>query len=184
MRKKQESNRSVFYRLIQPLLETRHLNSPDYVLLVTTLLILILGLLMLSSATSVIAFESSLDSYTFVRQQLLHGVLPGIILFLFAIRINYKFYKKMHWLFLALTIFLLLLVFIPGIGVVNNGVRSWISIGTITVQTSEIAKLTFILWFSSWLASHKRKIKNFRNTTIPFIIIISLISTLLIMQPD
>jgi len=185
MRKRRKNKRkSIFSALWSPLRESSYGGKPDYVLLGSVSIILVLGLLMLSSATAIIAFERSQDTYFFVRQQLSHGLLPGIVLFFIAIHLDFSIFKKFKWTFFSLTVGLLLVVFIPGLASVRNNVSSWISIGPISLQTSDLAKITFIFWLSSWLISRQKSMDSFTATTLPFIVFVGFVAGLLMMQPD
>lgn len=157
-------------------------HHPDRVLLITVGLLLFLGLIFLSSASSTMAFDRYLDAYRFVKQQLTHGILPGILFFYVAFRIDYKIYNKLSYLWLAVSLILLGLVL--AIGGDFGTAKSWIVVGSISFQPAELVKLLIILFLSSWFISRGRNIKNFKATTLPFIIFLSVISVLIIMQPD
>jgi cell division protein FtsW len=159
-------------------------HQPDYALLILTGIIIFFGLLMLSSATSVKGFQEQGDSYFFIKQQITRGFIPGCILFLLFIRIPFTYLKKFDWLWLLATLVLLVLVFIPGLKVVINGSQSWISVAGVTLQTSEMAKLTFIIYLAIWLESKQKSVKDFRHTFIPFLILLGIICGLILLQPD
>ncbi len=176
--------KSIWQKIWHPLSAHSGPHQPDYILLILTGIIIFFGLLLLSSATSVKGFQEQSDTYYFVKQQITRGFLPGCLLFLLFIRIPYTYLKKLSWLWLALTIGLLILVFIPGLGVVFNGSRSWISLAGIRVQTSELAKLTFIIYLAIWLESKQKMIKDWQHTFLPFLIIVGLTGGLILLQPD
>ena len=170
--------------LFLPLTSYNEGHRPDYILLIIVGIVIFLGLLMLSSATSVLGFDEHEDSYYFLKQQLLRGLIPGLILFFFFIRVNFGKLKKYSWLWLLLTILLLLVVFIPNIGVEVNGAKSWINFFGISIQTSEIAKLTFIIYLAIWLDAKEKNISNPRKVLLPFMILLGIICSLILMQPD
>ncbi len=159
-------------------------HQPDYVLLILTGIIIFFGLLMLSSATSVKGFQEQGDTYYFIKQQMTRGLIPGVILYLLFIRIPFIKLKKFNWLWLAATLVLLIIVFIPGLQVIINGSKSWVSIAGVTLQTSEMAKLTFIIYLAIWLESKQKSIKDFRHTFIPFLILLGVVCGLILLQPD
>jgi len=159
-------------------------NQPDLVLLVVVGFLLFFGLLFLSSASSTLAFGKHHDTYFFVKQQLLHGILPGLLLFYIALRINYKVYEKLAYLFLIVSLILLLLVVFTNLGNQYGTATSWINLGGISFQPSEFVKLFFILFLADWLSKKGNRIKNFKTGTLPFVIILSIISVLIIKQPD
>jgi cell division protein FtsW len=159
-------------------------HQPDYVLLILTGIIIFFGLLMLSSATSVKGFQEQGDTYYFIKQQITRGLIPGAILYLLFIRIPFIKLKKFNWLWLAATLVLLTVVFIPGLRVIINGSKSWVSIAGVTLQTSEMAKLTFIIYLAIWLESKQKSITDFRHTFIPFLILLGIVCGLILLQPD
>ena len=71
--------------------------------------------------------------------------------------------KKFSKLGIIVSIILLALVFIPGIGVENYGAKRWIGLFGITIQPSEIAKFAFVLFASSYLSEHKQDVKKFKT---------------------
>lgn len=161
------------------------MNSKKYKSLYFLFLGLVLfGLIILASASSVVGFTNFGDNYYYFKHQLLFGLLPGLILFFITIRIPYKFWQKnASWLFGA-TLLLLLLVFIPGVGQEHNKAQSWINLGISTLQPSEIAKLALIIYLAAWLAKNKGGSKSFSNGLLPFLIITGIIAGLIALQPD
>ncbi len=170
---------------LEPFVRTRHnVGQPDMVLFIVVGILLFLGLIFLSSASSTQAFYQHHDTYRFVKQQLIHGIIPGLILFYMALRVDYNFYKKFTYLFLGASIILLFLVFISNFKSGFGTAQSWISFGSLVFQPSELVKLLFILFLAGWFDKRGQEMVNFKTTTIPFIIIFLVISFLLIKQPD
>ena len=180
----QRTHESLLGRLLSPIVGHDGSSHVDYTLLIVLCIILFFGLLMLSSATSVLSFERTHNSYTFFKQQLTHGIIPGLLLFFIALRIPYRRYEKIALYLFWLTVGLLLLVFIPHLGVRFNGVTSWIHVAGITVQTSELAKPFFIVWLAAWLAQRNSAMSDLRSVTIPFALQVGFICLLLMLQPD
>lgn len=161
-------------------------HKPDYILITLFWIIVVFGLVMLSSASSVLGYYTkSQDSYWYVKHQLLYGFLPGLILFFIMSRIDYRVWKKIAPLLLLFSIGLLVLVFIPGIGSTSGtSARSWINIFGFSLQPSEIVKLTFLLYLAAWLEKRREKVKDFAYGFLPFLIYLGVVSLLIIMQPD
>jgi len=159
--------------------------KPDYILIGLIFLIIIFGLSVLSSASSVRAFNKFNDIYYFFKHQLVYGFLPGVFLFLFFFHFDYNKLQKHSVSFLVLSLTFLGLVFIPGIGMTLNQARSWLSLGPVSFQPTEIVKLLLILFFAGWFAERESDMtKDFWNGVIPFTIILGLISLPIILQPD
>jgi len=182
IRRKKQNNFTQWF--LQPFTGNRSDgHQPDFVLLGSIALLLFFGLIFLSSASSTLGFFKYQDTYRFVKQQIIHGLLPGLLLFYVAIRINYQYYKKLAWLGLLGSFGLLLLVFITSLSA-DYSAQSWIILGNISFQPTELVKLFLIIFLAAWFEKKGSDIKDFKKTTIPFVIIITLISFLIIKQPD
>ncbi len=157
----------------------------DYSLIALIGIILLFGLVVLSSASGPMGYQKFGDNYHYVKHQLVYGLLPGIFLLLVCLKINYSFWRKRALILLGASLFLLLLVFIPGIGTEYGTARSWISIGGLTFQPSELLKLTFLFYLAAWLeARGERKMKDMNSGLVPFLISLGIVMLLLILQPD
>lgn len=159
-------------------------HQPDYPLLITLAIIVIYGLVMLSSASSVISFEKFGSSNYLLRHQIVYGIVIGITLFLFTAKVDYHIWRKFSFALLALNILLLLAVFLPGIGFESGGARRWIQLGPTLFQPSELLKLTFILYLATLFAKNKEGIKDVAFGLIPFLVIVGSITFLIMLQPD
>lgn len=161
------------------------LAKPDYFMVILVGLIVTFGLVMLSSASSVLSFKRFDSTYYLFFRQLLRGLLPGVILFIILTKIDYRRWEKYSVAFFVASIALLLAVFIPGVGSDFGSAQSWISLGPISFQPSEIVKLFLILSLAGWFAYRGReKTKDFWNGLVPFVIFLAIISLLIILQPD
>jgi len=159
-------------------------HEPDKVLLIVVLVLVFLGVVFLSSASSTLGFYRYDDSYFFVKQQLLHGVLPGLLVFYIMARVNYWHWQKLGPVFLVLSILLLGLVYFTNLGNEYGTARSWIHIGNISFQPSEFVKLFYILYLASWLDHHGKDVRTFGKGFLPFIIVLGIIGFLILAQPD
>jgi len=147
-------------------------------------ILILFGLVMLASATSVVGYEHFDDNYYYLKHQLLYGLLPGLILFFICSKIKYTFWQKNAWLLLLITIILLILVFVPKIGYEINNAKSWIKIGEITFQPTEIAKLTFLIYLAAFFAKTREHVKSFSHGLLPFLFLLGIIIGLTVLQPD
>ena len=118
------------------------------------------------SASKHSAMQQYGDKFFYVKKQAV-GVLLGIVGMFIVFKINYKKYAKFCWIFYFLGLFLLLLVFIPGLGKSSYGATRWIGLGGITIQPSEIAKFCLILFLSVYL-SKIESINNFKRLIFVF----------------
>ena len=136
-------------------------NRMDYILFITVLILLSLGVIMVLSASAPSALSKTGKSYTYFVRQFIFAII-GIGLMLFISKIDYRFYKKYYWAIYAISVFVLLLVLIPGLGKEVNGATRWIEIpGLGQFQPSEITKIGLIIFYAGFLSDHKSEIKDF-----------------------
>ncbi len=158
--------------------------QPDYILIINVLFLVIIGLVVLSSASIVISQDYFDESYYFLKHQLIYGLLLGGIGFFICQRINYRFWKKISFPLIILSISLLALVLFPKIGIEHGGARRWIGLGGLSFQPFEIVKIVFIIYLAG-LLSRKGKDENvIKKSFLPIGIIFSLICILLLLQPS
>lgn len=130
-------------------------------------------------------YERFGDSYYFFKHQLFLGIIPGLIAMTATFLIPYESWKKYAFPMLAVSIGLLILVFIPGIGQdFGTFANSWVAVGGFTFQPSEIAKLTFLFYLAAWMAKQGDQIKDLESGLIPFLVILGVMTTLMLLQPD
>jgi cell division protein FtsW len=153
-----------------------------YILIVIGIL-LITGILMVYSASNAFSREQFSDSLHYLKKQLLYCCL-GLALMLCAMMVDYRIYQRITWIMLAVSFILLILVFVPGIGIKIGGSTRWIKIGKFTFQPVELAKLTLIIYMARFLSQKDEYIESFKRGVLPFLIIISIYLGLLCAQPD
>ncbi len=133
----------------------------DLVFLILVLCLLAFGLIMVASSSYVSALYKYGDSYYFIKRQLIFAV-GGVAVMLAVPRFDYHILRRFALWLLGISIVLLLLVYIPGIGIEVNGARRWLGVGSFRFQPSEIAKLAVILIFSSYMAANYKQMKDFK----------------------
>jgi len=158
-------------------------HEPDRSLLAATFVLIIFGLVMLFSASSIVSFARYGNTYHYFFHQLV-GLGVGLVAFLVVSRIDYQVWKKYAVFFLFFSIILLLLVFIPGIRAEYGTARSWITIFGYSFQPSELVKLSFLIYLATWLEAKKNELGRLSSGILPFLIILGVISGLMIVQPD
>ncbi|MBI4239595.1 putative lipid II flippase FtsW [Candidatus Uhrbacteria bacterium] len=159
--------------------------KPDYIFLASFFILLTIGLIMLSSASVVVSYKKFDNSSYYLIHQILFGLLPGLALFTLFSRIDYHILKRFAFLFLVISLVLLAMVFLPGLGYEYGGARRWMHLGSILFQPSEVVKLTFLLYLAAWLGNRgEKKVGDFSYGFIPFAAVVSIISFLIILQPD
>ena len=153
----------------------------DLPMLLLTLILTALGLVMICSSSYARALYESGDSGFYFKRQLLFALL-GVGAMLCISRVRPQLVKKLAFPILGLSVLLLLLVFVPGIGQSENGATRWIRLG-ISFQPSEIAKLGVILSFAVMIERFGGKMETFRWGILPFAGILVVIVVLLRLEP-
>lgn len=132
----------------------------DMPLLIVVLILLALGIVMVLSASAPSALAEFNDSYRFVKTQGIAAILGLVAMFVFS-RIDYHIFKKWYKLIYVISIAVLFLVLVPGIGMELNGAKRWIKIG-IQLQPSEITKIGMILFFAGYYTDDRIDFTKFK----------------------
>jgi cell division protein FtsW len=159
--------------------------SPEYdhLLMISALLLLGLGLVMVFSASGVLASDKYHDPAFFLKKQLFYAVL-GVGLMLAVRRIPYQTYNRLVYLILFISLLLLILVLIPGIGVRIRSASRWIKFGPLVIQPSEFAKLAIIIFLAYSMARKQEKIRYFSIGFLPHIVVAGIFILLIEKEPD
>ena len=134
-------------------------NQFDFILCITVLLLLALGIIMVLSASAPSALSTTGNSYTYVKKQLLFAI-AGLFVMFFLSKVDYRFYKKYYWYIYFISWLVLLLVAVPGLGYSVKGATRWIKIGGFQFQPSEITKIGMIIFFGGYLSDHKDELQQ------------------------
>lgn len=149
----------------------------DLILLGTTLILVLFGLFMIYDASSYVAFRDFGDKYHYIKDQMLWVVIGFSALSITAF-FDYRKLYNLSLPFLIGAIFLLILVFVPGLGVSLLGARRWVDLGFTYIQPSEFVKLSLALYLSAWFST------NEKGRFPAFILLLGTIIFLVIAQPD
>lgn len=159
--------------------------KPDYVFLSLLGALIVLGFVMLTSASGPLAFQKFDDAYWYVKHQLLYGFLPGVALFLVLANVDYRRWRDVAPFALGACVFLLITVFIPGLGAKWGTSQSWIHVGGFSFQPVEAVKLLFLFHLAAFLERRGEEgLANAREGLLPFLIALGVVAALLMMQPD
>lgn len=142
-----------------------------------------LGLLIIFTSSSIPASQKFGDAWYFFRKQAIIAVL-GILMIGIIKKIPFRFIERMVLPLLGFSIFLLVLTLIPGIAHKANGAARWISLGGITFQPAELAKLAMVLFLAKSLSRPRCDIKKFKSGVLPNLLVYGLVASLLMLQPD
>lgn len=158
-------------------------SAPDVWILISTLLLLTIGVVMVYSASAVIAYHEFGDYFYYLKRQLLFAVL-GIIAMFFTMNMDYHVWKKYAKIGLIICFALLIIVLIPGIGVIRGGARSWLGIGSFGIQPSEFMKMGMILFLAKLLSDQQSQITSFTKGLLPPLVLVGVAFGLIMLQPD
>lgn len=158
-------------------------HRPDYVYLGLVTILIVFGLVMLSSAGAVLGFQRFGDSNYFLKKQAL-SVLLGLGAFAFCFFVDYRRWRTWAVPLMIGGIALLVLVFVPGIGPELLGARRWINLGPMLFQPSELVKLLFLFYLAAWFERRDHLLGHTREGFMPFLITLGVVAGLVLMQPD
>lgn len=169
---------SVPYRRI------RTQSREDYLITTLVLLLTVFGLAMLSSASFDMGKLKFGDTYYHLKHQILYGLSFGILGFIVASKIYYRYWEKMALPLILIGLVGIVLPF-TSLGVKINGASRWIQLGPVSIQPAEILKLAFVIYLAA-LFSKKSNVgrDEFRKSFLPFLIISGLVGGLLFAQPS
>lgn len=162
---------------------TKPEQSPDWIIVTAILLLLTMGVIMVYSASAAYALNKFGDSFFFAKRQMMFATL-GVFLMMMISRLDpalfYKWAKPGLWICFGL----LVLVLIPGIGVLRNGARSWLGIGAFGIQPSEFTKLGVILFLSRYLSINHTQVHTLTKGMLVPLGIAGSAFALIMLQPD
>ncbi len=154
----------------------------DYLIAVCFVLLLVIGLAVLASASSDLGKFEKDDAYYYIKHQALYGLAVGAIGFFVAFYVDYKKYKKLSPILFFITLGGLFLTFTP-LARSLGGAARWLQLGPFTVQPSELLKISLIMYLAAWLAGGKSdRQKSFAEGVLPFWSVCGLVSLILLVQ--
>ncbi|CAM4499059.1 putative lipid II flippase FtsW [Paenibacillus typhae] len=157
--------------------------TPDFQLLILTLLLVGFGLVMVFSSSSSLTLASEKfgnDPLYFLKNQIQWVVVGSVVMFT-VMNIHYSKFKKWYAPIFLLTLVLLLLV---AFSERTNGAKSWFNIGGLGIQPTELAKISIILYLSALITKKGERLRDFRTGYIPVMVIVGIVAGLIMMQPD
>jgi cell division protein FtsW len=160
----------------------RPMTSFHLIIAVTALLIM-LGLTMVLSASGVHSYDEDGSPWAIFGRQVLWTIV-GLLAFYIALRMPVQLMRSMAFTGFALTIVMLVLVLIPGIGKEANGSRGWFVIAGLSMQPSELAKIAFAIWGAHLLAARRLERASLREMLIPLVPAAVIALALIVAQPD
>lgn len=145
--------------------------------------IVILGLLMMTSASIVISDKLLHQPFYFLFKQLIYLIL-GILLGSAIVQVDISFWEKTGGMLLLMVLLMLALVLIPGIGHSVNGSMRWIGYGPLMFQVSELTKITIVIYMAGYLVRRNLEIQTQLSGFIKPMVILATVAVLLLREPD
>jgi cell division protein FtsW len=142
-----------------------------------------LGLIMVLSASGVHSYDQDGSAWVIFWRQVVWTVV-GLVAFYLALRVPVRVMRQTASAGFALTIVMLVLVLIPGIGKEANGSRGWFVVAGLSMQPSELAKIAFAIWGAHLLASRRMERASLREMLIPLVPAAVIALGLIVAQPD
>jgi len=158
--------------------------SIDKVFFGIILSLVIIGVIMFTSASLGILAKNEAKFYNVLFGQFIFGLGGGLVVLYLALRIPYKFWRQYSLPIFIISIALTLLVFIPGIGASHGGARRWINVFGLSLQPVEFLKIGFIIYFAAWLSWAKDRVRDIRFSILPLLVLLGIIAFVLLKQPD
>jgi cell division protein FtsW len=157
--------------------------QPDMWLFGAAVVLLSAGVVMVYSASAIVAADRFQDPYFFLKRQLFWAVLGGAALWV-ALRVDYRLLEKAVLPALVVAGVLLVLVLVPPFGQAINGTRRWIRFGLVSFQPAELAKFALVLYLAAFLARRRGDLGEFRTGALPALAVAGLLAGLVLVQPD
>ena len=167
---------------IKNLKKSEKIDKTMLLVFLLTFSLVIFGCVMVFSASYYTASIRYGNQYFFLFKQLL-GVGLGVFAMIFFTFFDYHILKKFRYLILAVSVVLLVLVFVPYFGVQSYGANRWVNILGISIQPSELAKFALILFLSSYLSENHDNIKTMKGL-LPALVVAGVLCLLVIIEPS
>lgn len=155
----------------------------DPALLAGTLMLALVGVVMVFSASGVLAENKYHDSLYFLKRQLI-WLSGGLLIMHVVSRIEYTFWKELSIPLLFLATILLVLVLVPSLGTVVKGARRWLHIGAINIQPAELTKFVMVMYVAAYISKKQDQLSHFTRGLLPPLIVLGALSTLVLLEPD
>jgi cell division protein FtsW len=155
----------------------------DISLLFPVLFLVGIGVVMVYSASSAVALKEYGSDYYFLKKQALFSLMGLLTLVTFR-RVPYRLFRFLAYPLLVLSMFLLICVLVPGLGVEAGGARRWLCIGGITFQPAELTRFAMVIYLAYSLSKKQERLRLFTIGIIPHLTVLGIFALLISRQPD
>jgi cell division protein FtsW len=157
--------------------------SPDMWLFGAMIVLLSVGVVMVYSASAIMATDRFRDPYFFLKKQVVWALLGSLCL-LVALRMDYRRLERWQWPILIVAAGLLVLVLVPPFAQPINGTRRWLRLGPVSFQPAELAKLALVVYLAGYLSRRREGLHDFWRGLLPPLMIAVAFAALVLAQPD
>jgi cell division protein FtsW len=154
-----------------------------HLIIAVSALLTTLGLIMVLSASGVHSYDEDGSAWSIFGRQVL-WTLVGLVAFYVALRMPVLLMRRLALSAFTLTLVMLVLVLIPGIGKEANGSRGWFVVDGLSMQPSELAKIAFAIWGAHLLATRRMEHASLREMLVPLVPAAVIALALIVLQPD
>ncbi len=160
--------------------------SFDYTLLIVTIILVMFGAVMVFSASYYYAENSANTGYNayFYFWKQVTGAAMGLVAMLAAMFFDYNKLKKLRFWILGAGLLLMVLVFVPGIGIEVNGSRRWVNLYFLDLQSVEVLKFSLIVFMAASISINSDKMQSFKYGMLPYLLLLGVSAVLLYLQPN
>ncbi|MFA6432386.1 MAG: putative peptidoglycan glycosyltransferase FtsW [Candidatus Paceibacterota bacterium] len=155
----------------------------DRFFLLTTGALAIAGFVIFLSASLGLLTQNGANFGTIALKQMISLILGGVLFFVIS-KIKYTNWRKLAFFIFFGAVAVNLLLFIPSLTLHYNGASRWLSFGLLSFQPSELLKIGFIIYLSAWIHFARDRIRTFRFGLVPYIVLMSILGVLLLIQSD
>jgi len=156
---------------------------PDILILVITLILVTVGTAMIYSSSSILAMERFKDAQYFLKKQVFF-VLIGMTAMVLLTKLDYHLLRKWAYPGVILSIILLLLIFVPHLGIRAGGARRWLNLVFFSFQVTEFAKICIVLFLAHFLSRKVNVLKSFSRGVLAPLLVTFFIIGLIALEPD
>jgi cell division protein FtsW len=160
--------------------------SFDYTLLVLAIVLMLFGIVMVFSASFYAAENSAStnhDGYFYFWKQI-SGAAIGLVAMIAAMFFDYNKFLKLRFIIMGIALLLMVLVFVPGIGISVNGSRRWVNLYFLDLQSVEVLKFAIIVFMAAGISINQEKMRQFKYGMLPYLILLMIAAVLLYFQPN
>ncbi len=158
-------------------------NTPDMILLLVTLFLVLIGAMMIYSSSSILALEKFKDGQFFIKKHLIF-VCIGLGVMIVMTKVPYDQLRKVAYPGVLVCVLLLVLLFVPFLGLKRGGATRWLNLGVFSFQVTELVKVAMVLFLAHMLTRKAHHLKKFTRGVLAPLSVTAVIMGLILLQPD